>query len=117
VQDLRGFKTSTRSRPSEHKLDFTLTQEEMRVFNPNGADYNGSGFWTVLPGAYGVRVGTSADRTEDAFSVAVVLRSNNVRLSGIRQAAPNGRLPPPPVLTAGWILLSARYNLFLISRV
>ncbi len=64
VQDLRGFKKVSLNGGANTTVDFVLTQEEMRVYNPNGADFNGTGFWTVLPGTYGVRVGTSADRTE-----------------------------------------------------
>jgi len=64
VQDLRGFKKVSLNAGIPATVDFVLTQEEMRVYNPNGTDFNGTGIWTVLPGTYGVRVGTSADRTE-----------------------------------------------------
>jgi hypothetical protein len=43
-------------------VHFTLAAEDMRIFNPNGADYNGSGSWQVLAGTYGVRAGTSSQR-------------------------------------------------------
>lgn len=64
TQDLRGFKKVSLDAGAHTTADFVLTPEEMRVYNPNGADYSGAGFWTVLPGTYAVRVGTSADRTE-----------------------------------------------------
>jgi beta-glucosidase len=62
VQDLRGFKKVSLNGGANTTVDFVLTQEEMRVFNPNGADFNGAGSWTVLPGTYGVRVGASSQR-------------------------------------------------------
>jgi beta-glucosidase len=64
VEDLRGFKKISLNAGANTNVDFQLTPEEMRVWNPNGADYNGTGFWTVLSGTYGVRIGASADRTE-----------------------------------------------------
>jgi beta-glucosidase len=66
VQDLRGFQkvpldpTKTLDPLGSATVDFTLSPEDMQVFNPNGADYNGSGSWQILPGTYGVRVGTSS---------------------------------------------------------
>jgi|WetSurMetagenome_2_1015567.scaffolds.fasta_scaffold00707_13 beta-glucosidase len=69
VQDLRGFQkvpldpTKTLDTAATAAVDFTLYPEDMRVFNPNGVDYNGSGTWQILPGTYTVRVGTSADRS------------------------------------------------------
>jgi hypothetical protein len=66
VQDLRGFQkvpldpTKTLDPQGSATVDFTLSPEDMQVFNPNGADYNGSGSWQILPGTYGVRVGTSS---------------------------------------------------------
>jgi hypothetical protein len=63
VQDLRGFNKVSLNAGANTTVDFVLSAEEMRVFNSNGADYNGTGFWTILPGTYGVRVGSSADRT------------------------------------------------------
>jgi beta-glucosidase len=66
VQDLRGFKKVSLNPGANTTVDFQFTAEEMRVYNPNGTDYanNGhNGIWTVLSGTYGVRVGTSADRT------------------------------------------------------
>jgi beta-glucosidase len=63
VQDLRGFKKVSLNQGASATVDFELTSEEMQVWNPNGAGFNGTGFWTVLPGSYGVRVGTSANRT------------------------------------------------------
>jgi beta-glucosidase len=62
VQDLRGFTKVSLAPGANTQVNFTLTQEEMQVFNPNGADYNGSGTWQVLTGTYGVRVGTSSQR-------------------------------------------------------
>jgi len=62
VQDLRGFKKVSLAPGASTEVDFVLTAEEMRIFNPNGADYNGSGQWEVLSGSYGVRVGTSSQR-------------------------------------------------------
>jgi beta-glucosidase len=64
VQDLRGFTKVFLNAKKDTTIGFQLTAEEMQVWNPNGASYNGSGLWTILPGSYGVRVGTSADRTE-----------------------------------------------------
>ena len=64
VQDLRGFKKVLLDPGASATVDFQLTEEEMQVFNPNGADYNGSGFWTVLQGKYDVRVGASSDVNE-----------------------------------------------------
>jgi len=67
VQDLRGFRKVSLAAGANTTVDFQLTAEEMQVYNPNGTDYanNGhNGIWTVLSGTYGVRVGTSADRTE-----------------------------------------------------
>jgi beta-glucosidase len=66
VQDLRGFKKVSLNAGANATVDFQLTAEEMRVYNPNGTDYANNGYngiWTVLSGTYGVRVGTSADRT------------------------------------------------------
>ena len=63
VQDLRGFNKVSLNAGANTTVDFVLSAEEMRAFNSNGADYNGTGFWTILPGTYGVRVGSSADRT------------------------------------------------------
>jgi len=66
VQDLRGFQKVLLNAGANTTVDFQLTPEEMRIYNPNGTDYanNGhNGVWTVLTGTYGVRVGTSADRT------------------------------------------------------
>ncbi len=67
VQDLRGFQkvpldpTKTLDpNGGATTVDFTLSPEDMQVFNPNGADYNGGGSWQILPGTYGVRVGTSS---------------------------------------------------------
>lgn len=68
VQDLRGFQkvpldpTQTLAPGASQTVDFTLYPEDMEVFNPNGADYNGAGTWQVLAGNYGVRVGTSSQR-------------------------------------------------------
>jgi beta-glucosidase len=69
VQDLRGFQkvpldpTKTLAPGASATVNFTLDPEDMRVFNPNGADYNGTtGAWQVLAGTYGVRVGTSSQR-------------------------------------------------------
>jgi beta-glucosidase len=61
VQDLRGFAKISLN-PGESKLvSFELTDEEMQVWDLNGgADYSGAGSWKVLPGVYGVRVGTSS---------------------------------------------------------
>ena len=67
VQDLRGFKKVSLASGANTTVDFQLAAEEMRVYNPNGTDYANNGYngiWTVLSGTYGVRVGTSADRTE-----------------------------------------------------
>ncbi|HUI92052.1 MAG TPA: glycoside hydrolase family 3 C-terminal domain-containing protein [Chitinivibrionales bacterium] len=66
VQDLRGFQkvpldpTQTLASGASQTVDFILAPEDMRVFNPNGADYNGTGTWQINPGTYGVRVGTSS---------------------------------------------------------
>lgn len=65
VQDLRGFKKILLDPDESKTVDFQLTWEEMKVFDPNGADYNGSGFWTVLKGEYTVRVGASSDVEEE----------------------------------------------------
>jgi beta-glucosidase len=62
VQDLRGFKKVSLAPGANTTVEFILTPEEMQVFNPNGADYNGAGTWQVLTGTYGVRVGTSSQR-------------------------------------------------------
>jgi beta-glucosidase len=62
VQDLRGFKKVSLAPGASTTVEFILTPEEMQVFNPNGADYNGTGTWQVLPGTYGVRVATSSQR-------------------------------------------------------
>jgi beta-glucosidase len=64
VQDLRGFQKVSLNAGANVTVDFTLTQEDMQVYNPNGADYNGTGKWQVLTGFYGVRIGSSADLTE-----------------------------------------------------
>jgi len=50
VQDLRGFKKVSLNAGIPARLTLWLTQEEMRVYNPNGTDFNGTGIWTVLPG-------------------------------------------------------------------
>jgi beta-glucosidase len=66
VQDLRGFQkvpadpTQTLAPGANATVDFTLMPEDMQVFNPNGADFNGAGTWQILTGTYGVRVGTSS---------------------------------------------------------
>jgi beta-glucosidase len=68
VQDLRGFQkvpvdTGVTLAPgASQTVDFTLYPEDMQVYNPNGADYNGTGTWQILAGNYGVRVGTSSQR-------------------------------------------------------
>jgi beta-glucosidase len=62
VQDLRGFKKVSLAPGASTTVEFILTPEEMQVFNPNGADYNGAGTWQVLAGTYGVRVATSSQR-------------------------------------------------------
>jgi beta-glucosidase len=62
VQDLRGFTKLSLNAGADTTVEFQLTAEDMQVWNPNGASFNGSGFWTILPGTYGVRVGTSANR-------------------------------------------------------
>jgi beta-glucosidase len=64
VQDLRGFQKVSLNAGASTTVDFLLTAEEMQRFNPNGADYKGVGTWQVLPGTYGVRVGTSSDMNE-----------------------------------------------------
>ncbi len=61
VQDLRGFQTVALSKGESKTLNFELTAEDMQIFNPK-TDYSGNGVWQVLPGAYGVRVGTSSQR-------------------------------------------------------
>jgi len=60
VQDLRGFKKVSLAPGVNTTVEFILTPEEMQIFNPMGADYNGTGTWQVLSGTYGVRVGTSS---------------------------------------------------------
>ena len=66
VQDLRGFQkvpldpTKTLAPGASANVDFTLTPEDMQIFNPNGADYSGNGTWVIQTGTYGVRVGTSS---------------------------------------------------------
>ncbi|MGB7548809.1 MAG: glycoside hydrolase family 3 C-terminal domain-containing protein [Terracidiphilus sp.] len=69
VQDLRGFQkvpldpAKTLDTTATATVSFTLYPEDMQVFNPNGADYNGAGTWQVPVGTYKVRVGTSSDMT------------------------------------------------------
>jgi beta-glucosidase len=69
VQDLRGFRKITLSKGASTIVNFTLTAEDMQVFNPNGDNYpnvngyNDLGKWQVLSGTYGVRVGTSSEQT------------------------------------------------------
>jgi len=62
VQDLRGFRKVSLAPGASTQVDFDLSPRDMSVFNPNGADFNGSGAWQVLTGSYGVRVGTSSQR-------------------------------------------------------
>jgi beta-glucosidase len=62
VQDLRGFQKVSLDPGASTTADFVLMHEEMQVWNPNGADYSGSGKWQVNTGTYGVRVGTSSQR-------------------------------------------------------
>jgi len=62
VQDLRGFRKVSLNPGASTTVDFALTAEEMQVWNPNGADYSGSGAWQVPSGTYGVRAGTSSQR-------------------------------------------------------
>ena len=64
VQDLRGFQAVTLAKGESKTVSLELGPEEMQVFNPHGADYSGNGAWEVLSGTYGVRVGTSSDRSE-----------------------------------------------------
>jgi beta-glucosidase len=68
VQDLRGFRIVTLSRGQSATVNFELAAEEMQVFDPGSGDYTGTGFWTIVPGAYTVRVGASAERGRDANS-------------------------------------------------
>jgi beta-glucosidase len=62
VQDLRGFQKVTLAAGASKTLDFTLSQEDMQVYDPQGTDYDATGGWRVLSGSYGVRLGTSSQR-------------------------------------------------------
>jgi beta-glucosidase len=64
VQNLRGFQKVSLAPGASTPVDFVLSQRDMQVFNPNGADFNANGAFQVLTGAYGVRVGTSSDQAE-----------------------------------------------------
>jgi beta-glucosidase len=64
VQDLRGFQKVSLAPGASTPVDFVLSQRDMQVFNPNGADFNANGAFQVLTGTYGVRVGTSSDQAE-----------------------------------------------------
>jgi beta-glucosidase len=62
VQDMRGFRKVSLAPGVSAPVDFVLNQRDMQVYNPNGADFNGSGELQVLTGSYGVRVGTSSQQ-------------------------------------------------------
>jgi beta-glucosidase len=60
VQDLRGFQKVALDPGASQTVTFELSKEDMQVFKPGAKDFDGTGAWTVLPGTYGVRVGTSS---------------------------------------------------------
>jgi beta-glucosidase len=61
VQDLRGFRKVALAPQETKTVQYTLTFNDMAYFDDNGTTMLGDGSWQVLPGTYGVRVGTSSE--------------------------------------------------------
>jgi len=78
VQDLRGFKkVSLNAGIPATVWTLCLRRKRCGCIIRTARIFNGTGIWTVLPGTYGVRIGTSADRTENALRKRQFLSCNN----------------------------------------
>jgi beta-glucosidase len=60
VQDLRGFQRLSLNPGEAKKVTLELTQKEMSYYKTGATPFVTQGSWEVLPGTYGVRVGTSS---------------------------------------------------------
>jgi beta-glucosidase len=62
-QDLRGFDRITLAKGETKKVNFTIEPDGMAYWKVVGTELDGDDYWDILPGTYGVRVGTSSKIT------------------------------------------------------